>query len=87
MGIVLIIFTIVFVLGPIARAYADRLTRESGNEPIGIGPEVLRLREEVERLSLEVARLQDEQSFMVRLLTDGERKKLAGGSEESGDAD
>lgn len=79
MGTVLIIFAFIFVLGPIARAYAQRLTNEL---PPGADPEQLaRLKDEVERLSGEVARLHDEQSFMVRLLSEGERKQLEGRSE------
>ena len=33
--------------------------------------EIARLREEVDQLGAQVLRLQDEQSFMMRLLTDG----------------
>jgi hypothetical protein len=78
MTFVLLILTVIFVLGPIARAYADRLSREPP-ESLDRTREVARLREEVERLALEVSRLQDEQSFMVRLLSDGERRKLLEG--------
>jgi hypothetical protein len=76
MGIVLIIFTIVFVFGPLAKAMAERLSREGLPAPSQSPGEMAALREEVERLSREVARLQDEQSFMVRLLGDGERARL-----------
>jgi hypothetical protein len=41
-----------------------------------------KLREELERLSGEVVRLQDEQSFMVRLLSDGDRRLLEQSREE-----
>jgi hypothetical protein len=41
--------------------------------------EMARLREEVDRLGREVARLNDEQSFMVRLLETRERPSLAPG--------
>ena len=76
MGTVLIIFAFIFVLGPLAKAWAERL---SNGLPPGADPEQLaRLKEDVERLSGEVARLNEEQSFMVRLLSDGERRKLKG---------
>jgi hypothetical protein len=83
MMFVLLILTIIFVFGPIAKAYAERLSREPGPGAIQSGPELARLREEVERLSLDVARLQDEQSFMVRLLSEGERKKLLEGRQNT----
>jgi hypothetical protein len=41
--------------------------------PPGDGAELARLREEVDLLTSEVQRLSDEQSFMVRLLAEGER--------------
>ena len=79
MSTLLIIFVTIFVLGPIAKAYADRISKEAPQGGDLNAAEVARLRTEVERLSSEVARLQDEQSFMVRLLSDGERKKLQEG--------
>ena len=79
MGTVLIIFSILFIFGPLAKAYADRLTRDLPDGS-GVKPEELaRVKEEVERLSAEVARLHDEQSFMLRLLSEGDRKKLLEG--------
>jgi len=38
--------------------------------------ELERLREDVDRLNAQVTRLIDEQSFMVRMLSAGERKRL-----------
>jgi hypothetical protein len=78
MASVLIILLLIFVFGPIARGYAERLSR--GDLP-SIGPgegDVARLREEVDRLSQDVARLQEEQGFMMKLLS-GEPKKLDDG--------
>ncbi|MEX2582787.1 MAG: hypothetical protein WD766_05915 [Gemmatimonadota bacterium] len=84
MSTLLIILLLVFVLGPIAKAYADRISRElPPGSDIDAG-DLARLKEDVERLTQEVSRLQDEQSFMVRLLSDGERKRL---EEGRGDAD
>ena len=83
MSTVLIIFAFIFVLGPIARAYADRVSRELP-PGTGVAPEGLkRLREEVDRLALEVARLHEEQSFMVRLLSESDRQKLIEGRKAS----
>lgn len=42
----------------------------------GAGAEVARLRAEVDLLNAEVRRLSEEQSFMVALLSDGERQAL-----------
>jgi hypothetical protein len=46
--------------------------------PPGDGAELARLREEVDLLAGEVQRLSDEQSFMVRLLAEGERPSAPG---------
>jgi hypothetical protein len=76
MASVLIILLLVLVLGPVARAYAQRLSR---GDHTSIGPadgDVARLREEVDRLSADVARLQEEQSFMMKLLSGGEQKRI-----------
>lgn len=84
MATILIIFSMIFVFGPLAKAYADRLSRDL---PPGAGvppEEVARLREEVERLAGEVARLHDEQSFMLRLLSDSDRQKLIEGRNRQG---
>jgi hypothetical protein len=40
--------------------------------------EIARLREEVDQLTAQVVRLQDEQSFTMRLLTGGERPPATG---------
>ena len=78
MTMILLIFAFIFVLGPIAQAYAKRLSQPL---PPGVAPpELARLREEVDRLNAEVSRLSDEQSFMVRLLSDGERRQLERGN-------
>jgi hypothetical protein len=76
MGIVLIIMAMVFVLGPLAKAYADRLSRGLPADAEAQRLELARLREEVDRLSVEMARLQEEQSFMLKLLNAGDRTKL-----------
>ena len=74
-----VILVVVFVLGPIARAYADRVRREGRALPAPPTEEVALLRDEVERLGAEVARLSEEQAFMLRLLAPGEKKQGSGG--------
>jgi hypothetical protein len=69
MSTLLIILAIIFILAPLAQGYARRLNPP---ELPGVNPrDVGRLREEVDQLTAQVNRLQDEQSFMLRLLTEG----------------
>lgn len=71
----LIIFAFIFVFAPIAQAYARRM-----NQPQvpGASPaDVARLREEMDQLVAQVTRLQDEHSFMLRLLTEGDGAEAA----------
>ena len=79
---VLIIFGTVFVLAPIAKAYADRIGRQTPLED-GARVEIARLREDVERLSGQIARLEEEHSFMVKLLDEGGRNRLAEGGRDA----
>ena len=76
MATLLIIMAMIFVLGPIAKAFADRISRGLPADADAQRLELARVREEVERMSLEVSRLRDEQSFMLKLLNQGEREKL-----------
>jgi hypothetical protein len=71
---ILIIFAVIFVLAPIAQGYAKRLERPLG-DPNALN-EIARMREEIDRLTAQVARLDEEQQFMVRLLGEGERPAL-----------
>lgn len=77
---VLLIFMFVFVLGPIARAYAKRLDRPL--PPGASPPEVARLREELDLLGARVERMDEEQRFLLRLLSDDKRLHLRGPAEE-----
>ena len=79
MSALLIIFATIFVLGPIAKAYADRISRQLPPESETTRAEMARLKDEVERLAVQVSRLEEEQSFMVKLLDDGARRKLGEG--------
>ena len=77
MTTILIVLILIFVLGPIASAYAKRIER-GGVEEKRLTGEVRVLKEEVDRLQHEVHRLLEEQSFMVRMLeertgSEGER--------------
>ncbi|HET7275582.1 MAG TPA: hypothetical protein VFI91_10505 [Longimicrobiaceae bacterium] len=72
----LIIFAFIFVLGPIASAYAKRLSSEVPPETLKRLAEVSRLREEVDQLTANVNRMEEEQSFLLRLLSEGERPRL-----------
>jgi len=75
----ILLLAVLFVLAPIAQAYARRLS--GPDVPPGLHPgDVARLREEVEALAAQVNRLQDEQSFMLRLMTEGEKQRLEEGS-------
>ncbi len=67
----ILILAIIFVLAPVARAYAGRIRHEERALPGASPEEVARLREEVDRLGSEVARLTEEQGFMLRLLAPG----------------
>lgn len=83
----LLFLAIIIVLAPLASAAARRLERR---ELPGASPaDVARLREELEQLSAHVNRLQDEQSFMIRLLSDEERsaRTLRPGGVEPGESD
>lgn len=77
MSWIFIVFAFIFVLGPLAKAYADRMSRTLPPPDPAAQAEIGRLREEVDHLSAEVTRLSDEQSFMLRLLAPGERASLA----------
>jgi hypothetical protein len=64
----ILLLAILFILAPVAQAYARRL---NAPDVPGVKPgEVARLREELEQLAATVSRLQDEQSFMVKLLSE-----------------
>lgn len=78
---ILIVFGTIFVLAPIAKAYADRIGRQTPLEE-GARAEIGRLRDEVDRLSGQVSRLEEEHSFMVKLLDEGGRKRLAEGERD-----
>ncbi len=81
MSTVLIIFAFIFVLGPIAKAYADRLSRELPPEATKRLAEVSRLREEMDQLNANVSRLQEEQSFLLRVLSENDQRKLNDGND------
>jgi hypothetical protein len=74
MGTLLIILAVIFIVAPIASAYAKRLERPLPDGNV-IG-ELARLREEVDRLSAQVNRLEEEQGFMVQLLSEEQRPLL-----------
>jgi hypothetical protein len=82
----LIIIAMVFVLAPLAQGIGRRMNPP---ELPGVSPhDVARLREELDQLAAQVGRLQDEQSFMLRLLTEGDaaRGKLSRGTGDAGEA-
>jgi hypothetical protein len=72
MEIVLVIFIFIFVLGPLVKAYTERLNRQLPPASEPTRAELAQLRDEVERLSAQVEKLTDEQSFMLRLLNPGD---------------
>jgi hypothetical protein len=67
----LLVLAIIIILAPLVSAAARRLERPA--LPGASSADVARLREELDQLTAQVNRLQDEQSFMIRLLSDGER--------------
>jgi hypothetical protein len=76
----LILILIVFVLAPIAQAYAKRLNAPEA--PSMLPGEVARMREEIDQLAAHVNRLQEEQSFMLKLLSEGKKPPLLGGERQ-----
>jgi hypothetical protein len=62
----------------LARWVVEAFHGGSSALPPGDGAELARLREEVDLLAGEVQRLSDEQSFMVRLLAEGDRPPAPG---------
>ena len=81
MTTIFIIFAFIFVLAPLANAWASRLERGLPPDTTKALADVDRLRTEVDQLTAQVTRLQEEQTFMVRLLSDGERRRLEQGRE------
>jgi hypothetical protein len=80
----IVIFIIVFVLAPLANAAAKRLSAPPS--PGALPDDVARLREELDQLTAQVSRLQEEQGFMLRLLTEGEKRRPPLASGDSGAA-
>jgi len=81
MTTLILLLAIIFVLAPLAQAYAKRLS--GPDVPPGIHPgDVARLREEVDALAAQVNRLQEEQSFMLRLMSEGEKPRLQRGGDQ-----
>ncbi|MDR0788137.1 MAG: hypothetical protein LBG44_09760 [Gemmatimonadota bacterium] len=76
-----IFFGLVFVGAPIARAIATRIGGRPHSDAETAG-ELTRLRDEVSQLSGQLARLEEEHSFMVKLLeANGSRRSLTGDRE------
>ncbi|HEX6746331.1 MAG TPA: hypothetical protein VF092_03375 [Longimicrobium sp.] len=66
--LILILFVVAWLTRWTAAGWANRGTPQLEAQHTA---ELARLREEVDALTAQVVRLQDEQSFMMRLLTDG----------------
>jgi cell division protein FtsB len=65
----LLIIAIIFILAPIANGYAKRMSQPG--LPAADAAELGRLREEMDRLTAQIAKMEDEHSFMLRLLENG----------------
>ncbi|HEX8271153.1 MAG TPA: hypothetical protein VF615_00800 [Longimicrobiaceae bacterium] len=79
-----VVLVVVFVLGPLARALASRISRDPRPLPGAPPEEVARLRDEVDRLGAEVTRLSEEQAFMLKLLASGEKPQGGQGPSQAG---
>jgi len=77
---IILLIAIIFVLAPVAQAYAKRL---NAPDVPGIKPaDLARLREEMDLLAAQVNRLQDEQSFMLKLLSENPPRREIGPESE-----
>ncbi|HSU17441.1 hypothetical protein [Longimicrobium sp.] len=74
--LILILFVVAYLTRWTASGW---LARGGGSQQLEAQhtAELARLREEVDTLTAQVVRMQDEQSFMMRLLTDGSRGDAA----------
>jgi len=75
--LILILFVVAYLTRWTASGWLARGGGSGGQLEGQHTAELARLREEVDALTAQVVRLQDEQSFMMRLLTDGRRGEQA----------
>ncbi len=71
MSIAVFVLLIIFVLGPIGRAVAHRISKAGATPIAPEAEEVRQLREQVADLQGHVTELADKQEFMTRLLEAG----------------
>jgi len=77
MELVLIIFVFIFVIGPLVSAYSKRMSQQLPAGDDQTRAQLAQLRDEVDRLSAEVEKLSDEQSFLLRLLSPADQEAAA----------
>ena len=75
--LILILFVVAYLTRWTASGWLARGGGSGGQLEGQHTAELARLREEVDSLTAQVVRLQDEQSFMMHLLTDGRRGEQA----------
>jgi hypothetical protein len=85
--VALIAIATVFILGPIARAYARKLEREgsSSNASGDVEERLARIEHTVESIAIEVERISEGQRFTTKLLSEQPRgDRLPAGARREG---
>jgi hypothetical protein len=84
--VALVAIATVFILGPIARAYARRLEREGTTPNISgdVEERLARIEHAVESIAIEVERISEGQRFTTKLLSEQRGDRLPAGGRREG---